>query len=214
MSNKVSLILPERGELSEKDYVEQRLVPMVSELNRVVQEFFVPGVSDEEMSVDMTTSDSCKFFTDCNQRLELNKPKSVKFECPNDIPLFKGDKRLKILLAAVVYVKPVASDSVSAKMSARGYSSKSPPTAGFQLVRSCDGFVVEDSIFQVMEDKPTLYQRYLPFGKEEKTKGGAAGSTSVCRISPFEYEYHVQARSMNVKCVPVVRRISLSTVYI
>jgi hypothetical protein len=213
MSN-VSIVLPERGNLSEKEYVEQRLVPMAAELHKVMNEFFTPGVSDEEHSVDMTTSDNCKFFTDVNQRVEKDKSKSVKFECPNDIPLFKGDKRLKILLAAVVYVLPVGSDSVSAKMSARGFSSKSPPTAGFQLVRSCDGSVVEDSIFQVMEDKPTLYQRYLPFGKEEKTKGSAAGSTNVCRISPFEYDYHMQARSMNVKCVPVVRRISLSTVYI
>lgn len=201
MSN-VKIHLPEGHELS-------GLVSAAAELHKIMNEFMTPGISDEAHSVDMTTGENMKYFTDVNERLEEKKPKSVKFSCHPEIPLFKGEKRLKVLLSALVYVLPADKNTMAAKIGSRGFKAKedSRPTAAFQLVRSCDRKVVEDSLFQTVSSDATPISMYLPFGIEDEV-------SDTCRISPFEYEYHIQARSMNIKCIPVVRRFSLSTVYI
>jgi hypothetical protein len=189
------------------------LVSAAAELHKIMNEFMTPGISAEEHSVDMTTSENMKYFTDVNERLEEKKPKSVKFSAHPEIPLFKGEKRLKVLLSALVYVLPADKNSMAAKIGSRGFKAKedSRPTAAFQLVRSCDRKVVEDSLFQTVSSDATPISLYLPFGITDYDEDI---DTGVVRISPFEYEYHIQARSMNIKCIPVVRRFSLSTVYI
>ena len=187
----ISLILPDKGDMSEKENVEKKLVPMAAEMNRLCAEFFRPGSTAEELSVDMTTDKNLKFFTNIDRRLEELQPKTCTFSCHPDIPQTKGEKRLKVLLSAIVYVK--------------GYGSCS-----FRLVRTRDSSVVEESEFQVMEEKPVLVQRWLPFGQEDKTNG----YRDVCRISPFEEVYNMQARHMSTVTIPIVRRFSLSTVYI
>lgn len=176
------LILPEPDSFEPADYVRDKLIPLAGQLHKLCNEFFNPGYSDEDGVVDMTPNDPHRYFEDCDKRVK-DKPKSVIFKIDPNLPQAKGEKRLKILLSALVYVQPSG-------------------TGCFQLVRTCDGMAVEDSLIQTIATEPTLLNRYLHFGVEPG------------RISPYEYEYTIQAKYMGTKCWPIVRRFSLTPVYI
>jgi hypothetical protein len=191
--SEVKLILPEQSDLSPREYVEQKLVPITAELNRLCQELFVPGISAEAGDIDMTTADNFKYYTNIDSRIEQLACKSVKFSCHPDIPVVKGDKRLKILLSAVVYVVGQGCGI-------------------FRMVRSCDGEFIYNSEFQIRNTEPITVNRYLPFGSEKEKKKDY--NTNAYKVSPFLHEYHFQAKWSGVRCKPVLRRFSLSTVYV
>ena len=178
----VKLILPEVESFEPADYVRDKLIPLTGHLHRLCNEFFNPGCTAEEGSVDMMPTEPHKYFEPLDKRV-TEKPKSCIFKAEPGIPLYKGEKRLKILLSAIVYVQPAG-------------------TACFRLVRSCDGMFVEESLMQTTNTEPVLLNRYLSFGNQEG------------RISPFEYEYRLEAKYLGTKCYPICRRFSLVVTYV
>lgn len=176
------LILPKPDSFDPSDYTKNKLVPLAEQLQMLCNEFFNPGSTAEEGIVDMMPSEPQKFFQGLDKRVK-DKPKSVTFKTNPEIPVAKGEKRLKILLTATVFLQ-------------------GPGTGVFQLVRDCDGMIVEDSIIQITNTEPQTFTRYLHFGNQEG------------RISPFEYEYVMQAKFLGKKCVPVCRRFALTETYI
>ncbi len=141
------LILPEPDSFDPADYVRDKLIPLTGQLQKLCSEFFNPGCTAEEGIVDMMPAEPHKYFENLDKRVE-DKPKSVLFKPERDLPLYKGDKRLKILLSAIVYVQPAG-------------------TACFRLVNGDNGDVIEDSIIQVTNTEPALYTRYLSYGNQE-----------------------------------------------
>lgn len=179
----IKLVLPDDNKLSPDEYVRTRLIPLTGELDRLCQEFFRPGSTVEAGDVDMAPREAAKYFTNVDERLQANKPKGCRFGYRPDIPLFDGEKKLRILLTAVLYVKPTGS-------------------AAFRLVRSRDGMEVEGSMIQVGCTEPMIFNRYIPYGHQSG------------HIDYMEDEYHIQARYIGSKCMPIVRRFTLSTVYV
>lgn len=147
MSSDIKLVLPEPQSFDPADYVRDKLIPLAGHLHKLCSEFFNPGCTAEEGIVDMMPNEPHKYFEPLDKRV-TEKPKSVVFKTDPNIPQVKGDKRLKILLSAVVYVQP-------------------PGTACFRIVRACDKMVIEDSIIQINNTEPALLNRYLHFGNEQ-----------------------------------------------
>lgn len=143
----VKLILPEPDSFEPGDYVRDKLIPLAGHLQKLCNEFFNPGCTAEEGIVDMMPAEPHKYFEDLDKRV-IDKPKSVRFKAETGIPLYKGEKRLKILLSAMVYVQPAG-------------------TACFRLVRADDGMFIEDSVIQINNTEPTLINRYLAFGNQD-----------------------------------------------
>lgn len=143
----IKLILPKIESFEPADYVRDKLIPLTGQLHKLCSEFFNPGCTAEDVIVDMMPNDPHKYF-ECLDKRVSEKPKSVTFKTEPNLPLSKGEKRLKILFSAVVYVQPSG-------------------TACFRLVRACDKMIVEDSLIQTTAEEPTLLNRYLHFGTEE-----------------------------------------------
>lgn len=143
----VKLILPECETFDPADYVRDKLIPLTGQLHKLCSEFFNPGCTAEEGIVDMRPEEPHKYFESLTKRVH-DKPKSCIFKAEPGLPLAKGDKRLKILLSAVVYVQPAG-------------------TACFRLIRACDKMVIEDSLIQTTNTEPALLNRYMAFGNQE-----------------------------------------------
>ncbi len=141
------LMLPDDSNMSPEQYVKTRLIPLAGELNRLCAEFFRPGSTSEATAVDMTVADPHRYFEDVDRRYEADKPKSVRFGFPQDMPTYKDNKKLRIVLSAVVYCLPEG-------------------TVCFQLVRSRDHMVIKDSSILIKSNKPILVERVVQFGQE------------------------------------------------
>lgn len=126
-------------------YVNQKLVPLASELYRLVQLNTVFNRTAEKEESDMTCQEIGRMYSDVNVFLETSKPKSVKFSMDKKTPHEKDGKILKILFSLTAYSdggKPVA----------------------FRLVRQSDGQIIEGSTIQVESEYPHQYIAHLPFG--------------------------------------------------
>lgn len=145
MSN-IKLLLPSHEGLSAKEYVEQRLVPLAGDLKRLCDEFFVPGSTAEDVSVDMRPSQLKKFYSPVDTRVS-EKPKSTSFWIPDNFPYEQNGKRLKIQFRAVLYI------------AGNG-------TAAFRLVDTKRDSEISGSTIQVMSSEPTLYERCLDIGRD------------------------------------------------
>ena len=143
----LELHLPTKEEEeSPQQYVNQKLVPLASELYRLVQLNTVFNRSAEKEESDMTCQQVSKYYSDINVMLEESKPKSVKFSVDADTALEKNGKMLKILFSLTAY------------------SAEGKPVA-FRLRRASDGSVIDGSIIQVESTYPHEYIAHLPFGE-------------------------------------------------
>lgn len=127
-------------------YVNKKLVPLASELYRLVQLNTVFNRTTEKEESDMTCQEIGKMYSDVNVLLETSKPKSVVFSVDSKTPLEKNGKILKILFTLTAFSdggKPVA----------------------FRLRRGSDGNSVEGSVIQVESTYPHQYMAHLPFGE-------------------------------------------------
>lgn len=140
------LQLPEPTDFDPSNYTKNHLIPLCAQLHKLCSEFFTPGCTDEAGAVDMAPKEPHKYFEDVDTPVS-SKPKSVRFSVDPNVPLFKGEKRLRICLSAVVFCQPSG-------------------TAVFRLVRRSDKSVVEDSLIQTGATEPTLVNRYLLLGNE------------------------------------------------
>jgi hypothetical protein len=140
------LQLPEPTDFEPANYTRNHLIPLAAQLHKLCSEFFTPGATDEAGAVDMAPKEPHKYFEDVDTPVSA-KPKSVRFSVDPNVPLFKGEKRLKICLSAVVFCQPAG-------------------TAVFRLVRRSDKAVIEDSLIQTAATEPTLVNRWIPFGNE------------------------------------------------
>lgn len=142
----LKLYLPTKEEEdSPQIYVNKKLVPLASELYRLVQINTVTGRTDEHATADMTCQKLSKNYENLDVYLENSKPKSVLFSVDPKAPLEKNGKMLKILLMMTAYSdggKPVA----------------------FRLMRKSDGNHVDNSVIQVESTYPHEYVAHLPFG--------------------------------------------------
>lgn len=175
---------------SPKDYVEQHLAPVATELQRITNELLSPGAtSSEEWSVDMVPSTGgFGAFCSLDAPLTVNA-KHVTFDGREYFALPKEllrAKQVKVQFTAVVYVKLL-------------HDTHYPVT--FRLVKDT-GEVIDNSEFDVSTEEPETVRRTLPFGD-------ARGS-----ISPELRTYYIQARCLGAGKLPVCRRLSLSFVYI
>jgi hypothetical protein len=179
---------------SPKEYIEEHLVPVVTELHRITNELLAPGAtSAEEWAVDMVPMVAGSLWQELDQRL-FDYPKHVIFDGSEYFtlpPELLRAKQLKVQLVAVVYCKVNAADPLLV-----GNTS-----AEFRLVRG-DGTVVDNSLCEVNSEAPTTLSRRLPFGTEPGC------------IEPEKSSYTIQARSHSRHVLPVCRRLSLSFVYI
>lgn len=142
----LELYLPTKEEEdSPQIYVNKKLVPLASELYRLVQLNTIFNRTDEQAESDMTCQRLGKNYENVDVYLEQSKPKSVKFSVDHKTPLEKNGKMLKILLSMTAYSdggKPVA----------------------FRLIRESDGNIVDNSVIQVESTYPHEYIAHLPFG--------------------------------------------------
>lgn len=145
--SRLELHLPTKEEEeSPSIYVNKKLVPLASELYRLVQLNTVFDRTMEKEESDMTCQDVSKQYTDVNVMLEQSKPKSVKFSVDSKTPLEKNGKILKILFSLTAY-------------------SETGKSIAFRLVRQSDGNVIENSTIQVESTYPHEYIAHLPFGE-------------------------------------------------
>lgn len=180
----LELHLPTKEEEeSPQVYVNQKLVPLASELYRLVQLNTVFNRTIEKEESDMTNQEVGKMYTDVNVLLETSKPKSVKFSVDEKTtPYEKNGKIIKILFSLTAY-----SDSGN-------------PVA-FRLIRQSDGQVIDNSVIQVESTYPHEYVAHLPYGDAKN------------RILPSEQTYILQSKYITTYSRPVARRFSLSVVY-
>lgn len=170
---------------SPEEYVERHLAPITAELHRLATEFFVPGSTSEELSVDMTcTVPPVDGFRRLD-RLVDTQPKHVIFDgsayflTPKDV---LRSKQAKIQLSASVYVKGGGGCT-------------------FRLVRD-DGMPIEGSWFEANGASLQRITKQLPFGDQ---KG--------C-ISPDSRTYYIEAGHATYGSLPVCRRFSLAFIYV
>lgn len=167
---------------SPREYIEQHVAPVATELHRLVNEFLAPGsTSSEEISVDMVPSgDGTSAYWTVEQPLRIT-PKSVMFD-GRDYFTFSKDvlraKQLKVQLTATCYVKNGGG-------------------ASFRLLRG-DGSSLPASEFSVHSSDPVTVTRVLPFGEGEGC------------VTPHWQAYVMQARRLEKHSLPVCRRFSLS----
>jgi hypothetical protein len=133
-------------EESPQIYVNKKLVPIASELYRLVQLHTIFNRTAEKEESDMTCQEIGRVYADVNVLLNQSAPKSVKFSVDSKIPLEKNGKMLKVL------------------MSLTAYSENGKPVA-FRLRRASDSNPVEGSVIQVESTYPHEYVAHLPFGE-------------------------------------------------
>lgn len=166
-------------------YVQQHLLPVITELHRLTNELLAPGSTAEEFAVDMVPS---KSTVDVFQRLDrhlASAPKHASFDGSSYFTFSKEllrSKQVKVQLSAMVYVKGGG-------------------TADFRLVRD-DGMPIDNSQFECVGSAIRQVSRILPFGD---FFGG---------ISADSRTYYIEASRADVRCLPVCRRFSLSFVFI
>lgn len=172
-----------------KDSTEQHLAATLSELHRLVDGLLTPSAStDEEWAIDMAPKEASAEFHSLD-RLVHDRPKLVTFDGAEYFSIPKEilrAKRLKVLLTAVVYGKRVG---------------KQRGGVSFRLVRG-DGMPIPASYFMVTSEEPVTITRYLPFGDQEGC------------VAPSRHDYIIEGRYLDVRTLPVCRRLSLSFVYI
>ena len=171
-------------------YVEEHLVPVAMELQRVVNELLTPGsTSAEEWASDMVPSGPFNGeFQPLDEHLHL-AAKHVTFDGAQYFSLPKEhlrSKQVKVQFTAVVYGKKLH---------------KHLAPVAFRLIRA-DGMVIDNSEFQVTTEEPETVSRILPFGE---LRG--------C-VSPERHDYIIEGKCPGVRMLPVCRRLSLSFVYI
>lgn len=142
----LELYLPTKEEEeSPQIYVNKKLVPLASELYRLVQINTVNGRTDPNTDNDMTCQRLSKNYEDLDVYVENSKPKSVLFSVDPKTPLEKNGKMLKVMF----------------KMTAYTDGGKS---VAFRLKRQSDGRFVDNSTIQVDSTYPHEYVAHLPFG--------------------------------------------------
>ncbi len=154
------------------DYVGRHLVPVVTELHRVVNELMEPGSSSmEESSVDMVprVPTTAAFGTlDTHYR---PSPKSVVFDGASYFQIPKEllrSKQLKVLFDGVVFTGK-------------------PGQATFRLMRE-DGCIVSGSEFTTDSLADSHFARWLPFGEAED------------RVLPRKTTYFIQGKGLMPVC--------------
>ncbi len=138
----LKLELPNRDNLTEQEYIEQRLVPLAANMEQLCSKMF-STIKEDEYS-DMTCTDAKRQYTPVDT-LVLVKPKSFKLAVPYEWPLVNNDKNLRALFMAVLYNKEEGSSV-------------------FRLVRNGTDSEMENSQIQVTSTEPTVYQRYIKVG--------------------------------------------------
>lgn len=184
MSSRVELANPNLY-ASPQEYIEKHLAPLVTELERIVEELTSP-VGDK--TFDMIPQVSGLQWSPLDIRLDRS-PKHFIFDgsAYEKVPTeLLRQKQLKVQLTALVYVIGEGE-------------------AEFRLVRY-DGLPVGEPVigsnFETDCHEPTSFTLTLPFGN---TKG--------C-VAPEKRSYIIEARSVDSGIIPVCRRFSMSFVYI
>ena len=175
---------------SVKEYIEQHVTPVLTELHRLTNEMIAPGSTSEAHSVDMTTD-----FPDERWRpldtLVTSVSKSVDFDGSEYFSLPKDllrAKQIKVQLTAQCYIRKTEDIFQLGG-------------ADFRLVDD-DNDAIEGSQFTTMAPYPANFSLKLPF------------SDSRHHIRPAKKRYWLQARSHSSVVQPVCRRFSLSFIYI
>jgi hypothetical protein len=169
---------------SPSEYVEQHLVPVVTELHRITNELLDPGcTSPEDWAADMVPGEKTKSYY---RRLDTplnHRAKHVAFDGSEYFkiaPELLRSKQLKVQLTAIVYVLGTEAE--------------------FRLVRD-DGMIVLGSLIQAYKRTPETFSVILPFGAE------------VGCVSPDARTYYLEGGSVG-KNTPVCRRFSMSFIYL
>jgi hypothetical protein len=145
----IKVILPTKDESENpSDYVNNKLVPIVSELHRLTNALICGGNSEEYSDIDMIPSTIGLKFAPVDVYLQQKRPKSCTFEVPDNTPYQQLGKSLKALFKAEVY-------------SEKGHS------VCFRLINSNSGESLRDSSLQVMTKEPKVYSVYLPIGAQK-----------------------------------------------
>jgi hypothetical protein len=169
---------------SPTEYIEQHLLPVVTELHRITSELLDPGsTSPEDYAVDMVPGEKSKSYY---RRLDTQLNPSAKHVTFDGSEYFKiapellRSKQLKVQLTAIVYVLGTRAE--------------------FRLVRD-DGSIILGSLIQAFQRTPETFSVILPFGNE-------AGC-----VSPDARIYYLEGGSIG-KNIPVCRRFSMSFIYL
>lgn len=171
-----------------KQYVQEHLAPVATELHRLCNEFFTPGSTSEATEADFTPELLASEWMRLDTPLH-NEGKRVVFDGAEYFNVSKEllrAKQAKVQLTAVLYAIPQCEE---------------PRPVEFRLVRE-DGMVIEQSKMVVNSIVPVTETRILSFGD-------APGL-----IVPAKHTYFLEAISPKRASLPVCRRFSLSFVYI
>ena len=184
MSSRVELANPNLY-ASPQEYIEKHLAPLVTELERIVEELTSP-VGDK--TFDMIPQVSGLQWSPLDIRLDRS-PKHFIFDgsahekVPKEI---LRQKQLKVQLNAVVYV--IGGREAEFRLVTYEGSVAAEPVMGSSFETDCP--------------EPTSFTLTLPFG-----------NTAGC-VAPEKRSYIIQARSIDPGAIPVCRRFSMSFVYI
>jgi hypothetical protein len=169
---------------SPTEYIEQHLMPAVTELHRITNELLDPGsTSPEDHAADMVPGEKSKSYY---RRLDKPLHHSAKHVAFDGSEYFKIDpellrsKQLKVQLTAVVYVLGTEAE--------------------FRLVRD-DGAIILGSLIQSYKRTPETLSVILPFGNEDGC------------VSPDARVYYLEGGSLG-RNIPVCRRFSMSFIYL
>jgi len=171
---------------SVKEYIEQHVTPVLTELHRLTNEMIAPGSTAEAGDVDMISGDTSNTHWASFTTPLKSSPKFVKFDGSEYFKLPKDllkAKQVKIQLTATVYCRGDIG------------------TAEFALFDG-EGGIINGSVFSTSEQDPSTITRRLPFGE---AKG---------LIAPSDSLYLLKGRPVSRGVIPVCRRFSLSFIYI